>query len=105
MQHFAVNRHFPLDKLVEHCPTSTHSDKRYKESRTMAQSPNPISTRSKSTTGINFDARILAFLDTLRQESPVFQRRSRSEVVNMIIESYAAQQGTPINNEETQHSA
>ena len=63
-------------------------------------------TRGKSTTGINFDARILAFLDDLRRESPVFQRRSRSEVVNMIIEDFAAQNGTPINNsEETRQSA
>lgn len=62
-------------------------------------------SRGKSTTGINFDARILAFLDTLRRESPVFQRRSRSEVVNMIIEDFAAQKGTPIANEETEASA
>lgn len=62
--------------------------------------------RGKSTTGINFDARILAFLDDLRRESPVFQRRSRSEVVNMIIEDFAAQNGTPINNsKETRQSA
>lgn len=62
--------------------------------------------RGKSTTGINFDARILTFLDNLRQESPVFKRRSRSEVVNMIIEDFAAQNGTPINtSEETRQSA
>lgn len=68
-------------------------------------SPSP---RSKSTTGINFEAQILTFLDTLRRESPVFQRRSRSEVVNMIIEDYASQNGTPIGNhddKETRRSA
>ena len=63
-------------------------------------------TRGKSTTGINFDAQILAFLDDLRRESPVFQRRSRSEIVNMIIEDFAAQNGTPIDtNKETRQSA
>lgn len=66
----------------------------------MAEHVTSPSRRAKSTTGINFEARILAFLDTLRQESPVFQRRSRSEVVNMIIEDYAAQNGTPIGNDE-----
>jgi len=66
----------------------------------MAEHVTNPSGRVKSTTGINFEARILAFLDTLRRESPVFQRRSRSEVVNMIIEEYAAQSGAPIGNEE-----
>ena len=60
--------------------------------------------RSKSTTGINFEAEVLEFLDKLRTESPVFQRRSRSEVVNMIIEEYAARNGTAMNDEiEDQH--
>ncbi|MBI1349400.1 hypothetical protein GC163_24295 [bacterium] len=54
------------------------------------------SNGSKSTTGINFEAAVLSFLDTLRTDSPVFQRRSRSEVVNMIIEEFAANNGTPI---------
>jgi hypothetical protein len=72
----------------------------------MSLPANSAATRTKSTTGINFDARILAFLDDLRRESPVFQRRSRSEIVNMIIEDFAAQNGTPINTqEETRHSA
>lgn len=71
-----------------------------KEFEAMAEHVTGTSSRTKSTTGINFEARILAFLDTLRQESPVFQRRSRSEVVNMIIEDYAAQNGTPIGNDE-----
>jgi len=66
----------------------------------MAEHVTNPSRRVKSTTGINFEARILAFLDTLRRESPVFQRRSRSEVVNMIIEEYAAQSGAPIGNDE-----
>ena len=66
----------------------------------MAEHVTNPSRRGKSTTGINFEARILAFLDTLRRESPVFQRRSRSEVVNMIIEEYAAQSGAPIGNDE-----
>ncbi len=62
--------------------------------------------RGKSTTGINFDTQILSFLDDLRRESPVFQRRSRSEIVNMIIEDFAAQNGTPIDtNKETRQSA
>ncbi|MBX3180345.1 MAG: hypothetical protein KF886_23595 [Candidatus Hydrogenedentes bacterium] len=72
----------------------------------MSASTNSAATRTKSTTGINFDARILAYLDELRRESPVFQRRSRSEVVNMIIEDFAAQNGTPIHSQEEQrHSA
>lgn len=72
----------------------------------MSEHNSTAATRTKSTTGINFDARILAFLDDLRRESPVFQRRSRSEIVNMIIEDFAAQNGTPINNQqETRHSA
>ena len=59
--------------------------------------------RGKST---NFDTQILSFLDDLRRESPVFQRRSRSEIVNMIIEDFAAQNGTPIDtNKETRQSA
>lgn len=53
--------------------------------------------RSKSTTGINFEANVLAYLDDLRTESPVFRRRSRSEVVNMIIEDYAARNGVHMN--------
>jgi hypothetical protein len=72
----------------------------------MSSPVNSAATRSKSTTGINFDARILDYLDELRRESPVFQRRSRSEIVNMIIEDFAAQNGRPINHpEETRHSA
>lgn len=72
----------------------------------MSEHTSTAVTRSKSTTGINFDARILAFLDDLRRDSPVFQRRSRSEIVNMIIEDFAAQNGTPINQaQETRHSA
>ena len=72
----------------------------------MSSPANSAATRSKSTTGINFDARILDYLDELRRESPVFQRRSRSEIVNMIIEDFAAQNGRPINHpEETRHSA
>ena len=72
----------------------------------MSSPVSSAATRSKSTTGINFDARILDYLDELRRESPVFQRRSRSEIVNMIIEDFAAQNGTPINtNKETRQSA
>lgn len=72
----------------------------------MPEQERPSPARGKSTTGINFDARILTFLDDLRRDSPVFQRRSRSEVVNMIIEDYAAQNGTPIStNKETRQSA
>ncbi|MBL7648011.1 MAG: hypothetical protein JNK74_17655 [Candidatus Hydrogenedentes bacterium] len=72
----------------------------------MSSPVNSAATRSKSTTGINFDARILDYLDELRRESPVFQRRSRSEIVNMIIEDFAAQNGRPINHEEeTRQSA
>lgn len=72
----------------------------------MSSPINSAASRTKSTTGINFDARILAFLDDLRRDSPVFQRRSRSEIVNMIIEDFAAQNGTPIEQpQETRHSA
>jgi hypothetical protein len=53
----------------------------------------PRSTRS---TGINFESGIIEFLDVLRRESPLFRRRSRSEVVNMIIEEYAANNGKPL---------
>ena len=53
----------------------------------------PRSTRS---TGINFESGIIEFLDILRRDSPLFRRRSRSEVVNMIIEEYAANSGTPL---------
>ena len=72
----------------------------------MSSPVNSAATRSKSTTGINFDARILAYLDELRRDSPVFQRRSRSEIVNMIIEDYAAQNGRRIDQpQETRQSA
>ena len=66
----------------------------------MSEQMNTAAPRTKSTTGINFDDRILAYLDELRRDSPVFQRRSRSEVVNMIIEDFAAQNGRPINQQE-----
>jgi len=52
--------------------------------------------RSTRSTGINFERGIIEFLDVLRRESPLFRRRSRSEVVNMIIEEYAANNGTPL---------
>lgn len=72
----------------------------------MSEHSNTAATRTKSTTGINFDARILAYLDELRRDSPVFQRRSRSEIVNMIIEDYAAQNGRRIDQpQETRQSA
>lgn len=57
------------------------------------KSDTPRSTRS---TGINFENGIIEFLDILRRDSPLFRRRSRSEVVNMIIEEYAASNGTPL---------
>lgn len=59
----------------------------------------PESTRppkANRTTGINFETTVIEFLDELRRDSPLFRRRSRSEVVNMIIEEYAATSGTPI---------
>ena len=72
----------------------------------MSEQNSTAATRTKSTTGINFDARILAYLDELRRDSPVFQRRSRSEIVNMIIEDYAAQNGRRIDQpQETRQSA
>lgn len=72
----------------------------------MSEQNSTAATRTKSTTGINFDARILAYLDELRRDSPVFHRRSRSEIVNMIIEDYAAQNGRRIDQpQETRQSA
>ena len=55
--------------------------------------------RYKSTTSINFDIRVLDFLDSLRENSPLFRNRSRSEVVNIIIEEYASEHGMPFHNE------
>ena len=59
-------------------------------------SNNTDTPRSTRSTGINFESGIIEFLDGLRRESPLFRRRSRSEVVNMIIEEYAANNGTPL---------
>lgn len=56
------------------------------------------SDRLTRSTGINFEHQVLEFLDDLRRDSPLFRRRSRSEVVNMIIEEYAAKNGTPLSN-------
>lgn len=64
--------------------------------------------KANRSTGINFDTSVIEFLDELRRDSPLFRRRSRSEVVNMIIEDYAATNGTPIqetNNGKTRASA
>lgn len=63
------------------------------------QNDSPRATRS---TGINFENPVLEFLDDLRRDSPLFRRRSRSEVVNMIIEDYAAKNGTPLQNQNPQ---
>ncbi len=57
------------------------------------------SSRYKSTTSINFDIRVLDFLDSLRENSALFRHRSRSEVVNIIIEEYASEHGMPFHNE------
>ena len=59
-------------------------------------SNNGHATRPTRSTGINFENSILEFLDILRRDSPLFRRRSRSEVVNMIIEDYAAKNGLPL---------
>lgn len=60
--------------------------------------PNESARPAKATrsTGINFESNVLEYLDDLRRDSPLFRRRSRSEVVNMIIEEHAATNGTPI---------
>ncbi len=57
-------------------------------------SNNSVAARSTRSTGINFENGIIEFLDELRRDSPLFRRRSRSEVVNMIIEEYATNNRT-----------
>lgn len=56
--------------------------------------------KATRSTGINFESTVLEYLDDLRRDSPLFRRRSRSEVVNMIIEEFAATNGTPIQETE-----
>ena len=65
-------------------------------------------SKANRSTGINFETNVIEFLDELRRDSPLFRRRSRSEVMNMIIEEYAANNGMPIqevNNGKTRASA
>jgi hypothetical protein len=46
-------------------------------------------------TGFTVDAVNLDYLDTIRQVDPVFERRSRSDTLNLILDRYRAENPLP----------
>ena len=56
--------------------------------------------RQSRSTGIHFENDILDYLERLRQDSPLFRRRSRSEIVNMIIEEHASKNGAVLGDDK-----
>lgn len=47
--------------------------------------------------GVSFAPEVMAYVDQLREsDEPLFRRRSRSDVINFIIEEHARSNGTQI---------
>ncbi|MBI5934723.1 MAG: hypothetical protein HY867_13540 [Chloroflexi bacterium] len=55
----------------------------------------------KIQTGVSFQPAIMDYIDELsRTGAPFYQRRSRSEIVNLIIEEHAQRNGCPLLSEQ-----
>lgn len=51
----------------------------------------------KIQTGVSFSPAVMSYIDELREsEDPLFRRRTRSDVINLIIEEHAKRTGTPL---------
>lgn len=51
----------------------------------------------KIQTGVSFAPAVMEYIDELsRSGQPIYRRRSRSEIVNLIIEEHAQKSGTPL---------
>lgn len=56
-----------------------------------------MSKSRKVQAGVSFHPAVMAYIDQLRNsEEPTFRRRSRSDVVNLIIEDHAKRTGQPL---------
>ncbi len=60
----------------------------------------------KIQTGVSFAPAVMEYIDQLsRTGQPLYRRRSRSEIVNLIIEEHAQKSGTPLLLDEQQPQA